>query len=188
MKRKPCLFLIPFIILPVSVSISCAKKKVVKKDEQTTVKMEEEGDIIKVALDLNDDKVPDVWNSYKKKEDGSRILIGKKSDLNLDGKVDVITHYNDDGVILKEEIDADFDGRFDWLDYYENGKRIKSEIDKNFDGIFDTWKYFENEKISRKERDTNDDGKPDYFEYYEDEKVIRIGRDFNGDGVVDKWE
>lgn len=155
------------------------------QQESSIVETQSVGTLRKEAIDLNNDKQPDIFNYYSL--DQRKRLVRKESDINFDGKVDVTSHY-EDGKLIKEEIDADFDGKPDWTDFYEEGKRIRQEGDTQFDGKVDTWKYFEEGKIIRKERDLNVDGKPDFFEYYSGEEVVRIGRDTDGDGKEDTWD
>lgn len=176
--------------LTVAALVACATTKepqtLTQPDEEQSAVIETQtvGKLKKEAIDLNNDDRPDIYNYYS--IDGRRRLIRKESDINFDGTVDVISHY-ESGQLVKEEIDADFDGKTDWTDFYEEGRRIRQESDTDFEGRIDVWKFFEDGKIIRKERDINGDGKPDYFEHYENNEVIRIGRDTDGDGKEDTW-
>lgn len=143
--------------------------------------------LIEQSVDINGDGKPDVRNYYRDRVDGPRLLVRRTSDLNWDGKNDVSSWFNEQtGQLEKEEMDADFDGRVDWVDHYQGGKRALSEVDDDNDGRFDLYKIFENGKVRRKERDTNGDGRIDLWEYM-DEKgaVIKVGRDTDNDGVMD---
>lgn len=180
-------------VLTFSVSLAGCKTTQTKKDTEEVASEEQSaivetqsvGKLRKEAIDLNNDKQPDIFNYYA--TDQRRRLVRKESDINFDGKVDVTSHY-EDGNLTREEIDADFDGRLDWTDFYQDGKRIRQEADTQWDGKTDTWKFFEEGKVIRKERDLNQDGKPDFFEYYQNDEVIRIGRDTDGDGKEDSYE
>src|SRR5499427_942575 len=145
-----------------------------------------------VTSDLNGDKKPDVWKFFKTVDVGGQkteVLSCKQVDLNHDGKVDMVTYYDDTGSqIVLEEIDGDFDGKFDFTAYYNQGKRVRDEFDMNFDSRVDLWKYYEDGKLVRIEKDTNNDGKVDEWEYYEGGKLDRIGYDTTGSGRVDKWD
>lgn len=164
---------------------ACPKKQVVE-EKPTVIETQTVGNLKKEAIDLNNDKRPDIWN-YSSTEGRSR-LVRKESDLNFDGKVDVTSHF-EAGQVVKEEVDADFDGKIDWTDYYgEGGKRTRQELDTDFDGELDTWRYFDAGLLIRKERDTDGNGKPDYFEHYENDQVSRTGRDTDGDGKEDTWD
>lgn len=140
-------------------------------------------------IDLDGDAVADVSNFWRERSDGPRQLIRKESDLNRDGKIDVRTWFDSSGQIEKEEMDGDFDGRVDWTDHYQGGKRVLSEVDTDYDGAYDLFKVYEDGKVRRKERDTNGDGQLDFWEYLDEQgNVVKVGRDVDGDGVMDVRE
>jgi hypothetical protein len=145
-----------------------------------------------ITADTNLDQKPDVWKFYQTVDVGGQkteILTCKEVDLNHDGKVDLVSYYDDKGAqITMDEADADFDGKFDVTRYFVNGKKVREELDTNFDQKPDVWQYFEDEKLVRQERDTNGDGKVDEWEYYEGGKLDRIGYDTTGTGTVNKWD
>jgi len=145
-----------------------------------------------VTADTNRDQKPDVWKYFQTVDIGGQktdVLTCKQVDLNYDGKIDLVTYYDDKGAqITMDEADLDFDGKFDMTVYYVNGKKVREELDTNFNQQPDVWKYYENEKLVRIERDTNGDGKVDEWEYYEGGKLDRIGYDTSGSGRVDKWD
>jgi len=132
-----------------------------------------------VPADLNGDKKPDVWKYFKTVDIGGQkteVLACKQVDLNMDGKIDMVTYYDDQGSQIQlEEIDGDFDGKFDFTVYYNQGKRVRDEFDMNFDQRVDLWKYYEEGKLVRIEKDANNDGKVDEWDYYEGGKLDRIG-------------
>jgi hypothetical protein len=144
-----------------------------------------------VRLTTRDDGKPDIWKFYAAvMEAGTKleVLVCKQIDINHDGKVDVVTYYDKEGRVAKEEIDLDFDGKFDETVFYEVGKVVRKEYDRNGDGKIDTWAYFENEKLARIERDSKFRGKIDVWEYYEAGRLERVGYDTTGSGRVDRWE
>jgi len=145
-----------------------------------------------VTADTNRDQKPDVWKYFQTIDVGGQktdVLTCKQVDLNYDGKIDLVTYYDDKGSqITMDEADLDFDGKFDITVFYVNGKKVREELDTNFNQRADVWKYYENEKLVRIERDTNGDGKVDEWQYYEGGKLDRIGYDSTGTGKVDKWD
>jgi antitoxin component YwqK of YwqJK toxin-antitoxin module len=144
-----------------------------------------------VRLTTREDGKPDIWKFYTKVVEAGTtldVLVCKQVDINHDGKVDVVTYYDKEGRVAKEEIDLDFDGKFDETVYYEVGKVVRKEYDRNGDGKIDTWAYFENEKLVRIERDSKFRGKIDTWEYYEAGRLERVGYDTTGSGRVDRWE
>ncbi len=145
--------------------------------------------LTQVQVDLNRDGRPEITNFFRERSDAPRLLLLKDTDLNLDGKVDVRTTFDDAGQRVKEEMDGDFDGRTDWVDHYISGKRTVSEVDTDFNGTFDLFKYYENSKVRRKERDTNADGRVDAWEYLDENgTVVKTGKDVDGDGKMDVRE
>jgi hypothetical protein len=145
-----------------------------------------------VTADTNQDKKPDVWKFFKTVDvNGTKaeVMSCKQSDLNRDGKVDLVNYYDDRGAQLEmEEADLDLDGRFDMTVYYSGGKRVRDEKDMNFDQRVDVWRFYEDEKLVREEHDKNGDGRVDEWHYYEAGKLDRIGYDTTGSGRVDKWD
>lgn len=158
--------------------------------------LEVQGDAEVEKYDLNGDRKPDVWKYFNRVGDKSapakkreRLLAKKELDVNFDGKVDMRQFFNKFGDVVREEMDLDFDGHFDAVDYYLDGELYKREIAMNFAEKPNVWKYFDNGTLRRKERDTNADGRPDVFEYYApDGGLTRIGYDRDGDGKPDFYD
>ncbi len=152
--------------------------------ERTTT----DGNLV-VEVDLDGDESPDIYNYFRQLEDEGRLLLRKEMDLNQDGRIDVWSFYTETGVLEREEMDGDFDGAIDWIDYYQGGKRVMSEVDTENNGRFDLFKYYESGTIRRKERDTTGDGKVDHWEYFDDGgQVVKVGWDIDGDGQMDVRE
>jgi len=145
--------------------------------------------LIQQDIDINGDGSVDVYNFYRERSDAPRLLVRKEVDLNWDGRLDVRTWFDATGRIEKEEMDGDFDGRVDWVDHYQGGKRVLSEVDTDYNGSFDLFKVYESGKVRSKQRDTNGDGEVDFWEYLDDAgNVVKTGRDIDGDGVMDVRE
>lgn len=146
-------------------------------------------------VDLNSDKRADIFNYYRERANAPRLLVRKDTDLDMNGKVDIRSWYDDYGKLELEEMDLDFDGQFDMKDHYEDtdgdGKpeRVQSELDTDFDGTPNVFTNYLNGKPVRKERDTNGDGRIDMWEKFDDAgNVIKAGRDTGPgfDGTVDE--
>ena len=139
--------------------------------------------------DLSGDGKADVWKYFSKVSDAApRIKARTDRDFNWDGKVDSRQHFDPNGVMVREELDLDFDGRFDAIDYFLDGKHYKREQSFNFDAKPTIWKYYEDGQVVRKERDTNANGRADTFEFYEKGKLLRVGYDRDGDGKPDYFD
>src|SRR5687767_6857352 len=69
-----------------------------------------------VAADTNGDSKPDVLKLYasvQQNGQSTQVLVCRQVDMNHDGKLDIIYHFDDGGVLVLEELDLDFDGRFE---------------------------------------------------------------------------
>jgi len=146
--------------------------------------------------DTNGDGTPDVRKVFLSIKGGVEtrlVLICRETDVNGDGKKDVIRYYDDEGRSLREEADRNFDGKMDQLLVYQNGQIAREELDGNYDGKIDTKIFYDGGKPQRAERDlsghsTAAQWKPDRWEYYEDNQMVRMGTDLDGDGRVDRWD
>ena len=171
------------------------KTEAEKKREAQMLAVEVKADAEIEKYDLNGDGKPDVWKFYNlagtkdiPRAKRKRVLARKHMDVNFNGKVDMKVHYNRFGGVVKEEMDMDFDGNFDAIDYYKDGVLYKRALAFNFKKKPNMWKYFAKGKLIRKERDTNGTGKPDVFEYYEKGKLTQVGYDRDGDGRPDDYD
>jgi hypothetical protein len=144
-----------------------------------------------VTADVDGDKKADVTKLYEVREQNGQkvqILACKQVDLNHDEKIDIVYHYDQQGVLTFEEFDLDFDGRFEAWTYYQGGQKVREDRDINYDGRPDLSEYYEGGRKVRVEVDSNHDGKIDEWEYYENGKLDRIGYDTTGQGRADKWD
>jgi len=143
--------------------------------------------------DINKDQKPDIINVFKKVpvKDGKRgeydLQINvKMMDLNRDTKIDVWRFFDENGAVVKEELDLDFDGKIDAVDYYLNGIVRRREVDFQFDEKTDIWKHFDEKgQLMLFEADQSGDGKSDYWEHYKNAVIERIEKDTDGDGKPD---
>jgi len=146
--------------------------------------------------DTSGDDKPDVRKVFLRVGEGALarlVLICRESDLNADGRKDVVRYYTDEGRPLREEADRNFDGKMDELTFFQEGQILRQEFDTEGDGKVDTKVFFDAGKPLRAERDlkarsTAERWQPDRWEYYEDGRVVRMGTDLDGDGKVDRWD
>ena len=188
----------PFIALLAAVALtSCAKKATTAAEEDRpspiTERQTEEG-LTQQDIDLDGDGKVEIQNFYRERADAPRLLVRKELDLNRDTKIDVVSFFDGDGVLEREEMDSDYDARFDWTDHYQKGVRVMSEYDTDYDGRPNVFKYYIKgddgvARLDRKERDEDGDGKIDVWERFAPTgEVVRTGRDTDGDGKVDVRE
>jgi hypothetical protein len=144
-----------------------------------------------VSLDANGDGKADVIKLFvAAMQDGhsTQQLVCKQTDLDFDGKIDLIQYYGPAGELFLDEYSADYSGKFNNRTFWQEGKRVRAEKDMDFNGKPDYFEFFEGGKLVRVERDRNGDGKVDEWQYYEGGRLDRIGWDTTGSGRVDKWE
>jgi len=83
----------------------------------------------------------------------------EKYDSNHDGNVDYIVRSDDTGAKVMEALDYNHDGIMDDLYFYADGIIIKREVDSNFDMNIDLWVYIKNGSLIEKyEQDLDFDG------------------------------
>lgn len=95
-----------------------------------------------------------------------------EQDLNGDGEVDQTYFFRvgGGGYAYKVEVDRNFDGEVDLIQYFDNeGVSTTSyDADDNFDGAFETKAIFRNGNILRADIDSNRDGIVDLRAFYRD--------------------
>ncbi|MCR9161279.1 MAG: hypothetical protein ACE37F_12540 [Nannocystaceae bacterium] len=135
--------------------------------------------------DLNQDGRSDLVSLYG--SDGITLSC-RQADFNFDGRHDAYFHYDEKGVLVREQFDLDYDGRIDIGRTFRDGKLVLDEQDTNRDGFVDAWRRYDKGRLLRIETDRDGDGRADMFAYYVAGRVDRIGYDVNGDGRVDQWD
>lgn len=145
-----------------------------------------EDGLVRQEVDLDGDGSPEVINIQRPRTGAAPLIVRKELDLNRDGRFDARSFFDDDGHLTREEFDGDFDGTFDIVDHYQDGRRVMNEVDTDYDGVTNTWSYYEAGKVTRQERDVDGDGLVDYWLRFDDNgNVIRTARDLDGDGKMD---
>ena len=174
-----------WIVFPLLISLVIFISCVPKK-AKLTGKGEEKLKL--TTLDVGGRGRTDTWRWTRPAKDGEKeVLVREEIDLNFDGRVDLHKTYDADK-LSEQRLDLDFDGIMDRIESYEEGKLKKTAVSHTFSGQIDTWRFYEKEILVRVERDTNKDKKADEWMYYEKGKLKRTARDLNYDGVVDTWE
>lgn len=146
--------------------------------------------------DTSGDMVPDVRKVYLAVGTGMEqrmVVICRETDLNGDGRKDVIRYYDDEGRTVREEADRNFDGKMDLATQYQNGEIMREDFDANHDGKIELKVFYEKGEALRSERDiagrsTPEAWRPDRWEYYEKGRIVRMGTDVDGDSKVDRWD
>ncbi len=90
---------------------------------------------------------------------GSKKTFLEKYDSNHDGRVDYIVRSDDSGDKVMEALDYNHDGKMDDLYFYSDGIIVRREVDSNFDMNIDLWVYIKNGSLVEKyEQDLDFDG------------------------------
>lgn len=150
---------------------------------------------MQMPYDTNGDGAPDVFRIYVLAEGGrSRRIVCREADLNSDGVRDTMRTYDDRGRVARDQQDRDFDGHFDYWEYYQDGRLIRTDQDTNGDQRIDTRTFMDvQERPARIERDLGGRSTPghwqaDHFEFFDEGRLTRAGEDVDGDGAVDRWD
>ena len=92
-------------------------------------------------------------------------------DSNTDGSADYLVRTNMDGTKVLESIDFNHDGKMDDLYFYLKGIIVRREIDSNFDMKIDVWVYIKDGSfIEKYEQDLDFDGIIDKVKIFGDEQ------------------
>ncbi|MEM7157451.1 MAG: hypothetical protein AAF799_31690, partial [Myxococcota bacterium] len=97
--------------------------------------------------DTNHDGRADLVSLYGTADAAS--LRCKQADLNFDGRLDAYFHYDENGKLVREQFDQDYDGRIDLGSYYEGGALVLDELDLNRDGFVDAWRRYDKGRLTR---------------------------------------
>src|SRR5688500_7320565 len=138
-------------------AIGCGKKPTEKATDapryKPIVEKTTPDGLILQEVDIDLDKRPDTFNYFRERSGAPRLLLRKEADTNRDGKIDQITFFNDEAKIEREEVDGDFDGRYDWIEHWQaeievDGtqglwRRMMAEADVDRDGKMDTFTYYD---------------------------------------------
>jgi hypothetical protein len=104
----------------------------------------------------NDDDPPRIFDV---EEYDSSWITG---DTSGDGSTDYALKLDENGRKRYEAVDFNNDGLMDDFYYYRNEVLIREELDSNFDGRIDLWIFMhDGVRVERYERDTNYDGTAD---------------------------
>lgn len=197
--RRLLLILSTIPLLPALALSACKKEGEVQSASSAAAAAENrirevpapvEGQVI-VEVDVDGDGRAEVWNVHQQHEDGSRTRVRKDTDLDRDGRADIISEFDAAGALRMERLDGDFDGVFEWVDHYQGGRRVFAEVDTNLDGTSDVFYYYATGEdpagvLERRERDTDFNGLVDLWERYgTDGALIVSARDTDGDGTPD---
>ena len=115
--------------------------------------------LIAVGNIFSADRLIDVADIISMIGQHSEDTLVEEFDSNTDGDIDHLVRINIDGVKVMESIDFNLDGEMDDLYFYSNGIIVRREIDSNFDMKIDVWVYIKDGSLIEKyEQDLDFDG------------------------------
>jgi hypothetical protein len=144
---------------------------------------------------------------------GPRDAAGRivRRDLDHDGRVDQVAHYDVRGKLRLLEVDSNGNGVMDRFQHYEGAEMKRVEGDLDGDGQIDIKDYYDKGRRRRQERlgpdgqvrqraifdeadnplsvsqDTTTDGRLDTEWQYKRGEIVTARRDTDGDGRADIW-
>ena len=132
-------------------------------------------------VDRNGDGRTDHWIT---RENGA--IVREVFDEDFDGRPDRTLVYDATShEVVQIEEDTNFDGKVDAWTALRGGQVIGRRTDDNGDGQVDGWSSYKGGVITRLERDANGDGFRDHVAYYQNGHLVREERDDDGDGRTD---
>lgn len=142
---------------------------------------------VSLALGASQPNVRRVYDVAPGAFASEKTLRCRELDSNFDGVKDVVRVYNEEGQLLAEQADTNYDGKVDTWITFARSRVVKIEVDHNGDGRPDEFKEYVAGRLVKVQRDSNYDGRVDTWEVYEDGRLNRIGVDLDGDEKVDRW-
>jgi len=113
-------------------------------------------------------KVEDILIEFDKNIENTFI---EEYDSNNDGRVDYHIRTNSDGDKVLELMDFNHDGKMDDLYFYDDGVIVRREVDSNFDLNIDIWVYIKDGNLIEKyEQDLDFNGDIDKVKIFGEEE------------------
>jgi hypothetical protein len=136
--------------------------------------------IVEKLPSQEDPKVTTYFIFEKKINDIDKRMIMQAFDLDGDGKIDLVKHFQNKTVV-REEYSLNHDGKVDEVSEYDpkTGKLLKKTLAF---GATNMWKYWFKDELRLVEMDRNNDKKPDMWQHFRKGKIVKTEVDANYDG------
>ncbi|HEV8692331.1 MAG TPA: DUF2007 domain-containing protein [Ideonella sp.] len=108
-----------------------------------------------------------------------------EADRNLDHRVDQVIHYDERGLAASEELDDDFDGRFETRTFIRAGNVERSEVDTDGDGYADLRSSFRDGVLDSSSTMNPSTGLALRIEHYRLGQLMEAEVDTDRDGRLD---
>ena len=112
-------------------------------------------------------------------------ILRIEADRNLDHRADQIIHYDERGLAASEELDDDFDGRFETRTFIRAGNVERSEVDTDGDGYADLRSSFRDGVLDNSSTMNPATGLPLRVEHYRLGQLMEAEVDTDRDGRLD---
>lgn len=132
------------------------------------------------GIDFNGDGVLDETWTYV-----NYAIARSEVDRNLDGKVDLISKFNRQGLLQSSQADDNFDGDFETEISYKNNNPASLQSDTSGDGVVDLSLSFNHGVLETATFLDRFSKKPVKVQYFDPFKVKKAEVDTNGDGRLD---
>jgi len=120
---------------------------------------------------------------------GSLRVVRRSLDVDGDGNPEEVRYIDtSSGLLLRAELDRDFDGDLDAWITYENGAPVIQVLDEDGDGNGDAWERYRDGTLLAKTSDDDRDGVKDVFYRYDATELVEKLRDADNDGTIDRVE
>jgi antitoxin component YwqK of YwqJK toxin-antitoxin module len=87
-------------------------------------------------------------------------------DNNADGSPDAELHYEKEGTIIRAQHDRNFDGTWDYFEWFDKGAITRAEADDDFNGRIDSWLTYKSGNLHQTKFDLDAEGTPDIVSYH----------------------
>lgn len=136
--------------------------------------------IVEKMPSQEDPKVMVYFIFEKKINDVDKRLVRQAFDLDGDGKIDMVKHFQNK-IMIKEEFSLNHDGKVDEVSEYDPKTGVLLKKTLAF-GATNMWKYWFNNELRLVELDRNNDKKPDMWQHYRKGKLVKTEVDANYNG------
>ena len=140
-------------------------------------------EVVRRSLDADRDGQPE---ELRYEDATSGVLIRRELDRDFDGRLDAWISYQGDEPVT-QVLDENRDERVDAWESYAGGRLAARAVDTDADGVQDTFYRYEGEDLAEKRVDANNDGAIDRIDTFRERRRQRTEEDRNLDGVVETW-
>jgi hypothetical protein len=140
-------------------------------------------DVIAYSLDADRDRRPEQIRYYDRE---TNVLLRVELDRDYNGRIDAWQEY-EGGALVRRTLDQNGDGKPDVWEEYRDGRMTSRQVDRNHDGVRDAFYVYRAGSLVEERHDSNDDGKIDVIVKYENRVRVALEEDRDYDGRMDQW-